>query len=813
MGSPGAHRELLEAIRAREHGLAPSEDAALRDAAAALRVRARNGSPRADLLVDCFALTSEIAWRALGQRPFDEQILAGLALQEGRMVEMQTGEGKTLAAVAPLALEGLAGGGVHLLTFNDYLAARDAEWMGPIYRELGLTVSFVREGLDAARRRSAYGSDVTYLTVKQAGFDYLRDGICLETGDRVQRALSFALVDEADSIMIDEARIPLVIAGSIDDPGADPAQIASIARRLKPGEEVGTDEYARNVFLTERGVARVETTLGCGNLYSTRNNRLLADLRNALHAAFLLRRDVDYIVREGRIELVDELTGRVAENRHWPDGLQTAVEAKEGLVPRQEGRILASIAIQHFLGKYPRLSGMTATARPAARELAEVYRLEVVTIPTHRPCVRVDQPDMVFADRAAKRRALIEEVARVHAASRPVLVGTISVQESDGLAADLRAAGIGCSVLNARNDAQEAAIIAQAGAPGAVTISTNMAGRGTDIRLGGADGRESARVASLGGLHVIGTNRHESRRIDEQLRGRAGRQGDPGSSRFLISLEDDLPRRYGMRKLLPSIYFDPEFSAGHGLTQRAVHREVARLQRIVEGQHGDIRKRLLETARLIEQQRVALQRWRREVLEGTVGPGLLPERSPQRWEAMLSVCGEEQLRLIEGRLTLLAIDRCWSEHLADMQALRDEVHLVTLSGKDPLTEFYREAREAFERLLVRVDDRVLETFERIEIRAGGVDWDREGLRGPSSTWTYLVDDNVFGSNLFMSLARNPAIAAWAVLAHAPLLIVWGAVLRWRRWRRARSVRDGEHGDPVVLAVGDEEPAGTRDSET
>jgi len=791
----------------------PRPDGSLRDAARAMRCRAFDGAPLADLLVDCFALTSELARRALGQHPYDEQILAGLALREGRMVEMQTGEGKTLAAVAPLALEALPGRGVHLLTFNDYLAARDADWMGPIYRRLGLSVSSVVDGLDASRRRWAYECDVTYLTVKQAGFDFLRDGLCLDPEDRVQRALNLALVDEADSIMIDEARIPLVIAGSIDDPGADPARLASIARSLKPGEDVGTDDYARNVFLTERGVARVEATLGCGNLYSAPNNRLLADLRNALHAAFLLHRDVDYIVRDGRIELVDELTGRVAENRHWPDGLQAAVEAKEGLVPRREGRILASIAIQHFLGKYARLSGMTATARPAARELADVYGLEVVAIPTHRPCIRIDHPDVVFADRASKRRALLEEIARVHGSGRPILVGTISVSESDGLAADLRDAGIECDVLNARNDAEEAEIVARAGTPGAVTISTNMAGRGTDIRLGGADGAQSARVASLGGLHVIGTNRHESRRVDDQLRGRAGRQGDPGSSCFLISLEDDLPQRYGMRTLLPAIYFDPRFAAGHALTQRAVHREVERLQRIVEGQHGDIRGRLLETARLIDQQRDALQRWRRDVLEGADDAGLLAARCRGRWEAMIPVCGEERLRSIERRLTLLAIDRCWSEHLADMQALRDEVHLVAKGGKDPVTEFYREAKAAFERLLTRVDERVQETFERIEIRADGVDWDREGLRGPSSTWTYLVDDNVFGTNLFSSLARQPAIAAWAVLAHAPLLIVWGAILRWRRWRRTRSVRDREDRDPVVLPIGDEEQAAIRDTET
>jgi preprotein translocase subunit SecA len=363
---------------------------------------------------------------------------------------MQTGEGKTLAAVAPVSLAALAGRGVHVLTFNDYLARRDAAWMGPIYRRLGLTVGVVQEGMRPAERRQAYACDVTYATVKEAGFDLLRDGLCLEPGEAVHRPFHLAVVDEADSILIDEARIPLVIAGTVGPPGADLERLAAVARRLGRGADFD-DEYARNIFLTDRGIQRAEALLGCGNLFEGADNiSLQAQLRNALHAEALLRRDVDYIVRDGRIELVDELTGRVAENRHWPDGLQAALEAKEGLRAQSEGTILGSITIQHFLHKYPTLAGMTATASSAANELAEVYGLEVTAIPTHRPCIREDLPDLVFTRHEAKRLALVDEIARLHAAGRPVLVGPR--RRGVGVSPELRQSGIACRVLNARND-------------------------------------------------------------------------------------------------------------------------------------------------------------------------------------------------------------------------------------------------------------------------------------------------------------------------------------------------------------------------
>ena len=794
-----ATRPVLAAIGALEPELARAGDQELRDKAGALRRQAREGALLETLLPECFALVREIARRVLGERPYDVQMLAGIALSRGKLVETQTGEGKTLAAVAPVALHAFTGQGVHVLTYNDYLARRDAGWMGPIYEQLGLTVGCVQEGMGTAERQRAYRCDVTYLTVKEAGFDDLRDGLCLEPALQVHRPFHLALVDEADSILIDEARIPLVIAGHLDAAGRDLQRLAAFARELRRGEDFDTYEYGRNIFLTDRGLRRSEAALGCGELHAADNVRLHAELRNALHAETLLKRDVDYIVRGGRIELVDELTGRVAENRHWPDGLQAALEAKEGLLPQPEGRVLGSITIQHFVRRYPRLCGMTGTALPAEDELARVYELEVVTVPPHRPCIRIDEPDIIYASKDAKRRALVAGIARVHATGRPVLAGTVSVEESERLAADLSQAGIACRVLNARNDAEEAEIVAEAGALGAVTISTNMAGRGTDIRLGGAGERQRGEVVALGGLYVLGTNRHESRRIDDQLRGRAGRQGDPGSSRFVISLEDPLLERCGIERLLPPKLLKEVRTAGaagevdRALDHPAIRREVARVQRIVEGQHGDLRHRLLSYWELLERRRVELGEWRQAVLEGSEPGDLLAQRSARRWSQLCAQYGEELLREIERRITLVTIDRSWSDYLTDMQAIRDEVHLVQLGGVDPYTHYYRTAAAGYEALLARIDDTIVEVFERVAVTQDGVDWEREGLRGPSSTWTYLVNDNVFGNNTFLTLANRPSFGLWAVLVCWWILLPWALVLHWRR-RRQRSEPEQEGSD-------------------
>jgi preprotein translocase subunit SecA len=758
-------------------------DARLAERARTLRSRAADGAPLEGMVPEAFALARETARRALGQRPFDEQILAGLALHQGKIAEMATGEGKTLAAVAPAFLHALPGRGVHVLTFNDYLARRDAAWMGPVYERLGLSVGVVQERMTTAERQRAYGSDVTYLTAKEAGFDSLRDALALEPGECVQRPFHFALVDEADSILIDEARIPLVIAGETGESLPEPERLAALARALRPGVDFDTDEYAHNIALTEAGEAHVEHELGRGRLHSTENLTLHAQLRNALHAQHLLERDVDYIVRGGRVELVDDFTGRVADKRHWPDGLQAAVEAKEGLRLSAEGRILGSITLQHFLRLYPGLAGMTATARTAGEELHDFYGLRVVLIPTHRPMIRFDQPEVVFTHKEAKRAALVKEIRRVHAAGRPILVGTASVAESEELAAALREVPVPCEVLNAKNDEVEAQIVARAGTLGAVTISTNMAGRGTDIRLGGPD--ESARdvVAALGGLYVIGTNRHASLRIDQQLRGRAGRQGDPGGSRFFVSLEDELIRRYGVEHLVSARHLPPRQDAP--VESRLLRAEIARAQRIVEGEGFQLRRTLYAYSDIVERQRQAIGRWRRSVLERAAPLDRLAERAAEHHGQLLSGIGGARLDEIERRLTLLTIDRCWSDYLAEVREMREDVLLLAFAGKIPLAEFHREVLRTFVALEERIDDEIVRTFESLEIPPDGiVDWDQAGLRGPSATWTYLVGENPFGASGMMSPTHRPLVTAAAV--GVPwLLLLQGLSVFWKRRQRPR----------------------------
>lgn len=786
-----SYRPLIEAIKALEGELAADDDAALRKRAHTLQRNATRDEPLADLLEEAFALVRDVSHRTIGLRPFDVQIAGGIVLHEAKLAEMQTGEGKTLAAVAPVFLNALAGRGAHVLTFNDYLARRDAAWMGPVYEFLGLSVGVVQEGMGIAERQQAYRCDITYLTAKEAGFDHLRDGLCLEPSSQVHRPFHFALVDEADSILIDEARIPLVIAGATADETVGLDRLAELARNLMISVDFDTDEHAHNIFLTDAGTKRVEELLDCDNLFAPENVNLMAAVRNALHAEILLRRDVDYIVRDGSVELIDELTGRVAENRHWPDGLQAAVEAKEDLRPGAEGRILGSITLQHFLRLYPHLCGMTATALPAADELRETYGLDVVVIPPNRPCIRVDHPDYIFAGHEARDGAVVEEIRQAHSAGRPVLVGTASVAESERLVIELVGDEIACQVLNAKNDEREAAIIADAGAPCAVTISTNMAGRGTDIRLGGHEERDRDQVLALDGLYLIGTHRHESRRIDDQLRGRAGRQGDPGGSRFFISLEDDLLQRYGierliLRKLIPARMEIP-------LDSPVIRRQVERAQRVVEGESANVRRQLYEYSTILEDQRRYMASWRKTVLEDPASLDLLENRHPTLWRELRTAVGEETLSQVASRLTLLTIDRCWSEYLTEMQGVRHEIHLVALDGREPLPEFYRTAIQIFERLLERIDEEIVETFPNLNITAEGVDWERHGLRGPSATWTYLVSDNMFDTNVLLTLANRPSLALGAIFAY-PILFLWGIYLHWQRRKKKSDSTDQSRKD-------------------
>jgi preprotein translocase subunit SecA len=768
----------LSAIAALEPATRDLTDEDLRRRCEALRDRARSSEPRGPLRVPLFALAREAARRALGQRPFDVQLVAALALDDdpGHVVEMATGEGKTLTAVFPAALNALAGRGAHVLTFNDYLARRDADWMGPVYRMLGLSVGYVQQGMTSAARRAAYRADVTYVTAKEAGFDHLRDLLAMDAADLVHRPFSFALVDEADSLMIDEARVPLVIAGSVERDVSLAPRLAALVASLSPGVHFDTDEYGRDIELTEAGIEHVESVLGCGGLHSDANIALLTELNCALHARALLRRDVDYIVRGGRIEIVDEFTGRVVADRHWPDGLQAALEATEGLERRPDGRILGSMTLQQFLRGYQRLCGMTGTAQTSAAELHQVYGLDVVVIPTHRPMVRADREDVVFTHRGAKDRAIVDEIRRTHATGRPVLVGTSTVTESEGLAACLRDAGVRCEVLNAKNDAEEAAIVARAGAVGAVTISTNMAGRGTDIRLGGQSEIDRERVAALGGLYVIGTNRHESQRVDLQLRGRAGRQGDPGESRFFVSLEDELLVRYGLQSLIPARVLPAKSDAP--IDNPVVRREIARAQRIIEGQNLEIRRTLTRYTAVIDAQHRQVVDRRRAVLLGAE-PADIWEREPGRRARLVEAVGEPEVVEGERHVTLACIDRAWRDHLGVCAELREGIHLVRLGGRDPLTHFTSEAIRAFSQIDDAIDDAVLAALAKVRVTGGRLDLTGTGLKAPTSTWTYLVNDDPF-KNRIGSLLTGPGGATTAIYAAVmmmPLLVAWGLVER------------------------------------
>jgi preprotein translocase subunit SecA len=768
-------------------------DAALADLAARIRDRVRAGTPPDDVLPEFYALARETSARVLGLRPFDVQMMAAVALHRGGLAQMATGEGKTLVAVMPAALNALAGRGVHIFTANDYLASRDAGWMGPVYRRLGVSVASVSQGMSRADRRAAYAADVTYVTAKEAGFDFLRDQTIVDAADLVQRPFHYAIVDEADFILIDEARVPLVIACEAPAPPVPHQVVAAAVAELQSVADFVIDENARNVALTDAGFRHVERLLRCPPLHLPEQQTLLSAIHVGLHARALLQRDRDYIVRRGCIELVDEFTGRVAENRRWPHGIQPAIEAKEGVEVQPEGKILGSIPIQHFVRLWPKIAGMTATAEPSAVELYEFYGLRTVVFPPNRPCLRVDEPDVVFTHRASKMRALVDEITRVHATSRPVLVGTASVAESEELAAMLRGRAVKCRVLNARHDAREALIVSRAGMPGAVTISTNMAGRGTDIVLGGGDPDAHAKVVALGGLYVIGTNRHESRRVDEQLRGRSGRQGDPGSSRFFVSLEDDLIRRYGVLGLIPPGR-RPAPQDGP-VEDRAVRAAIGTAQRIIEGQNFEIRKTLWRYSSMVEEQRQLMFEHRQGLLADDGSQGICAEHAPGHYAELVREAGAEQVSAAERRLALILLDRRWSDHLALIDDIREGIHLQRYGGRLPMTEFQRQIIDAYAAMMEGLRDEVVERFMRLRAEHGTIDLDRAGLRGPTSTWTYLVNDNPlpsFGLQLIApgNFGVSLATMTLAVVYFPVTVAVVGATFV-RRWLRRRE-RDDPH---------------------
>jgi preprotein translocase subunit SecA len=723
----GPLEKRLPAIEAREEALKELDDEALTAAAG-----------EAGDFTEVCAVGREAARRALDQRPYDVQLLGAMALLAGKVAEMGTGEGKTLTAtVAAYGHVRLGNGPVHVLTVNDYLARRDATWMEPVYALLGLSVGWVTEASTPAERREAYAADVTYVSVSEAGFDYLRDQLVTDVADRVQRELATAIVDEADSILIDEARVPMVLAGSIATESDPVHEAAALVKDLRPGKDFEVAEDGRSVAFTNRGLEILEAKLGY-DLYADDRVEQLSAVNVALHAQALLHRDVDYIVRGGTVELIDEMRGRVAQRRRWPDGLQAAVEAKEGLTATAEGEVLDTITVQAFIALYRTVCGMTATAVHVGEQLREYFDLEVAVIPSNTPCIRVDEPDRIYSSHVDRDEALVEEIRLTHEKGRPVLIGTLDVKQSEQLAKALAAVGVPAVVLNAKNDDEEAAIIAEAGAHGAVTVSTQMAGRGVDIRLGGSDQKDAERVADLGGLYVIGSGRHDSRRVDDQLRGRAGRQGDPGGSVFFVSLEDDLVVRHA-GDLIPS---SPRMDFDGVVHDEQVDYAVEHAQRVAEGVNHEIHRNTWRYSVVIEQQRKALAERRERLLTSEVAAIMLLERSSEKASAL----DEDVLSEAARSIALYHLDRLWAEHLAELSEVREGVHLRALGRLDPLDEFHRAAVPAFQNVFTEIEARTIATFEEVDLTDGWKPADARLVR-PSATWTYLVHDNPFGSEL------------------------------------------------------------------
>jgi preprotein translocase subunit SecA len=714
----------LRAITSRREELSGLTDNQLKSAAKDLRHDAD--------LVETFALTAVVAERVLRLCMFDVQILGALALQRGDIAEMQTGEGKTLAAVPAVIWFARQGRGAHVLTANDYLARRDAMWMHGIYEWFGLSVGYVSQDMSAEERRAAYLCDVTYATANEIGFDFLRDGLARSAEELVQRPFAFAVIDEADSILIDEARIPLVIGGGLPEDSAFAYRVDSVVAGLRPHTHYSLDEFARNVQLTDSGIRRVEAALGCGSLFDEHNLHILTAVQDGLHAHALLRRNVDYVVKLGSIEMVDEFKGRIAQNRRWPAGLQSAVEAKERVQLKTQGRILGSLTVQSLVRMYERICGMTGTAATQADEFWKVYKLPVTVIPTNRPVIREDLPDIVYADKEARNRAVAEEIRKVHQTGRPILVGTASVEESEALSSRLQSAGIEHAVLNARNDQAEAEIIAQAGALGAVTVSTNMAGRGTDILLGGNPPKDREKVVELGGLYVLGTTRHEARRIDNQLRGRAGRQGDPGASRFFISLDDDLLVRFGI----------------------AGNPDIDSVQRTVESQNLQMRETLWKYDVVVETHRREVYALRRQIL-------LSPEwrirsmLSDEQYEELAGADGEDVRRngVLEsdalkraGReLAVAILDDLWADYLANVAELRGGIHWVSWGGRNPLHEYLSGVDEIYAEVQERLKEELADALATAEIRDGEIHFENRERFERGATWTYLTTDEPFGT--------------------------------------------------------------------
>jgi len=689
---------------------------------------------REEQLVRYAALVREAAERAVGERPYDTQLRGLIGLLDGTVVQMLTGEGKTLVGALAAAGYALQGRRVHVVSVNDYLAVRDARWMGPLFDLLGVSVDSVSGSRSDAERREAYRAEVVYGSVSEIGFDVLRDRFLLPDEDVRVEARDVVIVDEADSVLIDEARVPLVLAGSTVREEAD-RRIARLVAQLDADTHIEVSEDRRSVSLSPAGIDEVERILEV-DLYGD-DAQTLAAVNIALYARMLVHRDVDYLVVDGQIRLIDASRGRIAQLQRWPDGLQAAVEAKESLETSTSGEILDQMTVEELIHSYDRVCGMTGTALAVGEDLREFYSLEIVAVEPHEPVIRIDEADRLYTYQESKERAIVEEVARAHAADRPVLVGTRSVAESESLAARLRERGIDCEVLNAKDDSREAQIIAAAGEAGAVTVSTQMAGRGTDIRLG------DEAVAEAGGLLVIGAGRYESSRLDDQLRGRAGRQGDPGSSVFFTSLEDEL-----MDRVPEAQRFLEEGDETGLITARRAALLVEHAQRMAEGENTAVHRDTWRFNELMAQQRQLVLDRRDEVRTGARGP-----------EEIRALLGEERTAELEDAASvdvlddairdvlLFAVDERWVEHLAFLNDLREGIHLRTLAREKPHEAFNAESIEAFASFWDDVLERAHTVLAEADLDGDGLDLPAHGLKRPSSTWTYLTTENVFGSDL------------------------------------------------------------------
>ncbi|HPD19632.1 MAG TPA: preprotein translocase subunit SecA [Candidatus Pacearchaeota archaeon] len=736
-----------------------------------LKKRLKAGETLDDILPTAFALVREAAKRTLKQRHFDVQLVGGIVLHQGKIAEMKTGEGKTLTATLPLYLNALEEKGCHLVTVNDYLSRRDAVWMGQIYYALGLSVgclnheqSFIydpeykkeAESKDKIRdelggfkvvedflrpcsRKEAYAADITYGTNNEFGFDYLRDNMIYASSEIAQRGYNFAIVDEVDSILIDEARTPLIISSPDIESSKWYAEFAKIIPRLNKETDFEVDEKMKAVTLTEQGIDKVEKILNAGNIYNERGIKYLHHLEQALKAEILFQRDKDYVVRNGEVIIVDAFTGRLMPGRRWSGGLHQAIEAKEGVAIQPESITMASITFQNYFRMYKKLAGMTGTAETSAEEFDKVYNLEVVVIPTNKPMIRKDWPDKIFKTEEAKFKAVAEEVKKRHQAGQPILIGTTSINKNEYLSAILSRQGIPHQVLNAKNHEKEGEIIAQAGAPGAVTVATNMAGRGVDISLGGNPATEESKkkTVAAGGLFVLGTERHEARRIDNQLRARAGRQGDPGETQFFISLEDDLIRVFGgdrIKSLMEMFNFPDDALIENPIISKSIESAQAK----IEGANFDARKYVLEYDNVLNKHREAIYKKRKEFLLKGERKELREEIialfeqqgfSREDYEKKEKELGEENMREVEKIVSLRVLDILWVEHLENMESLRDSVRLRAYGQRDPLIEYKVEGRRMFNELLVNYDKMVVSSILRAGIKIEPLEEKKEIVQG------------------------------------------------------------------------------------